>query len=224
MALLVLADVDQRVLLGELGESSPERALLLRPAREDHRLERRAREARRRPVARRRLADRVADPDGAEPRIIAISPAMRTSRRGAPAGAKTRIELAFASPSTADAHALARTERPREQPGVGDALARRGPFDLEHPTRDRCARSRRARPQEARRRRRAARRCRCRAQPSRRTPGGRPPGASGRPAPLAAVGSDSGSFIPDEGAEDGLVALGEDLDQRGPVDLVVLRE
>ena len=56
--------------------------------------------------------------------------------RGAPAGAKTRIDVAFAS-STADRHALARPEGAGEQPGVRDALARARPLDLEHATRDR---------------------------------------------------------------------------------------
>ena len=68
VAVVVLADVDERVLLGELGERGAEAS----PARsgrsgEDDRLERRPREARRRLVAGRRLADRVADADGAEP-------------------------------------------------------------------------------------------------------------------------------------------------------------
>ena len=97
VARVVLADVDERVLLGELGQRRPERALLVRLAGEHDGLERRPREARRRLVAGRRLADRVADPDRAEPADRRHLARARTSRRGAPAGANTRIEVAFAS-------------------------------------------------------------------------------------------------------------------------------
>ena len=64
---------------------------------EHDRLERRPREPRRRLVAGRRVADRVADPDGTEAADRGHLPAVRMSRRGAPAGANTLIEDAFAS-------------------------------------------------------------------------------------------------------------------------------
>ena len=95
--MVVLADVDQRVLLGELGKGRAEAAGLLGPEREDDGLERRPREASRLGLARGRLADRVADPDrteAADRRHLAggedVTP-RRTGRR------EHLIEVGFAS-------------------------------------------------------------------------------------------------------------------------------
>ena len=67
---VVLADVDERVLLGELGEGRAERALLLGSLGEDDGFERRARERAVASSPGRRVADRVTDADRAEPRRI----------------------------------------------------------------------------------------------------------------------------------------------------------
>ena len=125
VASVVLADVDERVLLGELGQRRPERALLVGSRGEDDGLERRPREPRRRLLARRRLADRVADPDRAEApdrRHLAGRHDIATWRAGRGEDPDRR-RLRLVPP--ADRHALARPQRAREQAGVGDALARR---------------------------------------------------------------------------------------------------
>ena len=123
------------------------------------------------------------------PRIVAISPAMRTSRRGAPAGANTLIEVGLGLLSPADPHPLTRAERAGEQARVGDALAGGRPLDLEDTARDRGVRHRAVLRRGARRRRPSARRRRCRARPSRRTPDGRRLAGSGPPAARGGVGT-----------------------------------
>ena len=71
------------------------------------------------------------------PRTVAISPAVTASRRGAPAGAKTRIEVALASSAPPTRTRCARSQRAREEADVRHALAGRGAFDLEHAAGDR---------------------------------------------------------------------------------------
>ncbi len=95
---VVLADIDERILLGELGESRPQRTLLFGLAGEDDGLE--CRPGKRAVASSPGRGSPIASPTrtAPRPRIVAISPAVMTSRRGAPAGAKTRIEVALASP------------------------------------------------------------------------------------------------------------------------------
>ena len=71
------------------------------------------------------------------PRTVAISPAVTASRRGAPAGAKTRIEVAFASSPPPTRTRCRGPQGAREEADVGDAFARRRAFDLEHAARHR---------------------------------------------------------------------------------------
>ena len=89
VAVVVLADVDERILLGELGERRAEAARLLGPEREHDGLERRPREARRLGLARRRLADRVADPNRTRVRGPPPSPRRRARRAAAHRPART---------------------------------------------------------------------------------------------------------------------------------------
>ena len=73
LAQVVLAQVDQRVLLGQLGQGGVQRAPVGRPAGDDDRLQRRRRELA--PVTGgRRRADRVADPDLGQPPELADLP------------------------------------------------------------------------------------------------------------------------------------------------------
>ena len=119
--------------------------------RKDDRLERRPREPGRHVLARRRLADRIADADGAEApdrRHLAgrddVAP-----RRAGRGEDLDRGRLRVLAP--ADADALARTQRAGEQAHVGDALAGGGPLDLEDATGDRRVRVARRRPPADRR-------------------------------------------------------------------------
>ena len=103
---------------------------------EDDGLERRPREARRRLVAGRRLADRVADPDRAE----AADRRHLTGRHDvASRGSGGREHLdrrRLRLLAGADAHTLSRPQRAREQARVRDALTRRRSLDLEDAARD----------------------------------------------------------------------------------------
>ncbi len=181
------------------------------PQREHDGLERRPREARRLLLARRRLADRVADPDGAEaadrrhlPGREHVAP-RRTGRREHLDRGRLRL-----LPS-ADAHALARAERAGEQAHVRDALARRRALDLEHAAGDVGVRVAARRPRGARRRRRAARR----SPPPRR----RPEEHRVHPAlprlrgelPSRRRAVRERGLVADERPQDRLVVLGEDL-------------
>ena len=148
-------------------------------------------------------------------------PPTTTSRRGAPAGAKTRIEVAFASSPPPTAHALARTERAREQAGVRDAFAGGRPLDLEDAARHRRLRIAARAAEELVDARRAARRRRSRARPSRRTRDGRARAASASASCSRRRGPDSACLVADEGPEDRLVVLGEDLGERRPMGRVV---
>ena len=76
---VVLAQVDQRVLLGQLGQRGVQRAAVRRRDRLDHRLQAGRREVL--PPARRRRADRVADPHPGQARAAARSRPARTAGR-----------------------------------------------------------------------------------------------------------------------------------------------
>jgi hypothetical protein len=97
VAVVVLADVDERVLLGELVQAAARLPPCSGPDRETTGLQRGTREARRDVLAAWRLADRIADRTVPRPRTVAISPGASVSRRGAPVGANTLIEVGFAS-------------------------------------------------------------------------------------------------------------------------------
>ena len=91
---VVLAQVDQRVLLGELGQRGVQRARSAGAAGHDHRLQRRRREVVAAPRPRRGDADRVADPDVAEaPQLADLPGARPTSRRTAAPRSKTLIAV-----------------------------------------------------------------------------------------------------------------------------------
>ena len=135
---VVLADVDERVLLRKLRERRAERTLLLWRASEHHGFERRSREARSHGLARWRFADRVAHPDRSEPsegRHLACRDGVASwgaRRREDP----DRRWLCLVP--AADSNPLSRLQGAREEPNVGDALTRGRAFDLEHPARNRC--------------------------------------------------------------------------------------
>ena len=137
---VVLAHVDERILLGELGQGRPEGALLLRLPGEDDGLEGRPWETSGRFAARLRRPDRITDPDRAEPadrRHLARREDIAT--RG-PSRGEDADRARLRAPSPADRYALARTERAGEQAGVGDPLARGCPLDLEDAARHGCLR------------------------------------------------------------------------------------
>ena len=135
VAVVVLADVDERVLLGELASAARSE-----PCCSGRRAKTTASSAGR---GKRAVTPRpgggspIASPTrtAPSPRIVAISPAARTSRRGAPAGAKTWIEVAFASSPPPTRTRWRAPQRAGEQADVGDALAGRGALDLEHAAR-----------------------------------------------------------------------------------------
>ena len=134
--MVVLADVDERVLLGELGEGRAEAAGLVGPDRVHDGLERRPREPGRLLLTGWRRPDRVADPHRAEPadrrhltRRERVPPRRSGGREHLD---RRRLRLVAA----ADAHALPRPQRSGEQADVRDALARGGSLDLEHAARD----------------------------------------------------------------------------------------
>jgi hypothetical protein len=135
---VVLPDVDQRVLLGQLGQRGAQRTELARIARHDHRLQRRRGE----PVPRSstpRHADRVADPDlGQAPQLADLAhrdrvlPHVRAAVKDAERG---HLLL----PAVAEPHPVPGPHPAGEHADVGDLLACRPPLDLEHPPRGRAA-------------------------------------------------------------------------------------
>jgi hypothetical protein len=136
VAVLVLADVDERVLFGELGKGGPERPLLLGSAGEDHRFEAGSGEARRLLVAGRRLTDRVADPHGAETADRGHLPGREDVAARCPGRREDADRGRLRLLAAADANALPWPECAGEEADVGDALPRRRPLDLEDPTGD----------------------------------------------------------------------------------------
>ena len=132
MAVVVLADIDERILLGELAQRRAERPSLVLAQRQDHGLQRRTREAGGDLLARRWDADGIADADRTEPtngrhlaRQEQVAPGCAGRGEHLDSG---RLRVLAA----ADAHTLPRAERPREQAHVGDPLAGGGSLDLEH--------------------------------------------------------------------------------------------
>ena len=215
--MVVLADVDERVLLGELVEGGAERALLLRSDGEHDGLERRAREAggrRRRRAAARRSRRRRGRRPGRGP-----WPSRRPrGRRGAArrSGRRPGSRSAWPPPLPRPGRAARGAEGAGEQAHVGDALARRRPLDLEHAARDGSRPGRRGRPAGARRSRRA----------SASTPMPRAADAEEDRVDDACRGLDARAaarsrsvrergLVADVRAQDRLVVLGEDLGQRG---------
>ncbi len=125
VAVLVLADVDERVLLGELGEGRAERALLLRVCRAKTTASS-VGFGKRAVISSPGGGSPIASPTltAPSPRTVAISPAVTASRRGAPAGANTRIEVGFVSAPPPTGTRWRGAERAGEQADVRDALAR----------------------------------------------------------------------------------------------------
>jgi hypothetical protein len=191
----VEAQADERVLLGELPERGPQRAAVGRAARDDDGLERRRRE-----VALggggRRCADRVADARVREAADLAMRPA------GTEADRTGRAVLEDVDRRGAHAH-------------VGDLLAGRAALDLEHRARDRrawIAVGRRQELGDAGHQRLHARARARRSAEDRIDPGAaglrreRPPQAGGR----------RRCVVIDVRGEQGVVVLGERLEQRAP--------
>ena len=152
-------------------------ARLLGSLGEDHSLKRRAREARslrHSPAAARRSRRRPGRCRGPDRRHL---PRLDALARGAPAGAKTRIAVAFARRRHPPARA-ARPERAGEQPRERDPLARGRPLDLEHPARTGASGSPRAPDRSSVDAGEQLLDARRRARPTRRRPGDPGPGAS----------------------------------------------
>ena len=135
LADVVLPDVDQRILLGELGQRRAQRAAVVRIARHDDRLQgRRGELVPFRLPARR--ADRVADLDlGQAPQLPDLpgrhrpAPGVRAVGEDADRGHLLCVARAGRVPG---AHGAG------EHADVGDLLARRAALDLEHPARSRA--------------------------------------------------------------------------------------
>ena len=137
LAAVVLANVDQRVLFGELRERDAELRAVVGPFRGDDRLQRRRGEVMVRSVGRE-LADPVADLDlGEAPELGHCSCRdCRTLHRGAVLEDGDRRDLRV-EPS-AELQPLAHVNRPREHPHVRDLLAVHAALDLEHGPGDRA--------------------------------------------------------------------------------------
>ena len=223
VAMVVLADVDQRVLLGELGERRAEAALLLRSQGEDDRLERRAWEAGGLGLPRRRLADRIPHPDGTQaPDGRHLARREVVAPRGAGRGEdldRRRLRL-LAAP---DPDALAGPERAGEQANVGDPLPCLRALDLEHAARDVGLGIPAGAGQQLVDRRRGARRSPGHARPSPSTPGARGPGGSGPRGRRAGAATRARARRP-RTREDRFVVLRERLGQGRVVRLVDGRE
>ena len=128
---LVLLDVDQRVLLGELRQRCAEPRAIVRIACHDDGFQGRRRELR--ALSRgARFADAVADLDVGE------TPQLRDPARGDRLALNGRALLEdsdrrhLALETRAEAQPVACADRPREHPHVGDLLAVRRSLDLEH--------------------------------------------------------------------------------------------
>ena len=134
---VVLPEVDQRVLLGELGQGAVQRARSAAVSRHDDRLQRRRREVVVLRAGSRGSADRVADPDLAEPPELADLAGGDRSRRDGRAAVEDAdrrdLRLAVAAESHADRASAA---CPENMPDIGDLLSGRAALDLEHGARD----------------------------------------------------------------------------------------
>ena len=136
---VVLADVDERVLFGQVGQRRVQPRLVARIAGHDSGLQRRRREV----VlvhAAGRPPDAVADLDPSQ-----------AGQRGDLAGRHLIAALGravgehldrrhLASGAAAEPHPVPDGDGAREHPGVSDLLPGRPAFDLEHPPRDRAVR------------------------------------------------------------------------------------
>jgi hypothetical protein len=124
-AYVVLAQVDQRVLLGQLGQGRVQGAPLAGPCRNDDGLQARRGEVGR--AGHPRLADRVADPHAGQ------APHLGDPARG-------HVRPAIQAPVVEDRDRRDLVvgdlgpgpQRPREEPHVGDLLAGRAALHLEH--------------------------------------------------------------------------------------------
>src|SRR5439155_6394513 len=131
---VVLPHVDQRVLLGQLGEGNAERPSVGRTPRHDHRLERRRREV---VFASRRapLADRVADLNIGQAVELRDLPGRYTGtlNRGALVEDADRRDLGFVLAAELDA--VPYSKNAREHAHIGDLLAGGTAFHFEHSAR-----------------------------------------------------------------------------------------
>ena len=129
---VVLPQVDQRVLLGELGERDVQRASVGGACGNDDRLQRRRREVMAARAVVRDCADRVADLDIAEtPELADLTCGDRRAPDGRAAVEHAdRGDLALVVP--AELQPIPHAYRSREHPNIGDLLPGRAAFDLEH--------------------------------------------------------------------------------------------
>jgi hypothetical protein len=134
---VVLAQADQRVLLVQLGERDPQGRLVARAAGDHDRLQGRPGERRGR-RGRPRLADHVADLDGAQPPDLGDLPG---GDGRAPDG-RAAVEHADGGDpplrASWEGQPVPDADRAREHPHVGDLLTGRSPFDLVHRARHRA--------------------------------------------------------------------------------------
>ena len=128
---VVLPHVDQRVLLGELGERHVERAPVGPAAGDDDRLEGRRGEVVLRPAPFGGMP--IASPIRMSPRpqSLPICPAATDAAAPPAPRSNTLIAVTFRSSSVAEAQPVARPHRAREHPDVRDLLPGRTAFDLE---------------------------------------------------------------------------------------------
>ncbi len=135
---LATAQVDQRVLLAELGQRGVQPSPVAVLDRPDDGLQGRGREVMLGPGdARRRRADDVADPDvgqAPDPGDLPGPGDARLRRRPT----VVHLEVGHLGRPVLDGHALAHPELAGEQPQVGDPLAGRAALDLEHEARQRA--------------------------------------------------------------------------------------
>ena len=144
---LVLAQVDQRILLGELRRARP----AAHRRRSAGRAPRRSPASAARTCTRRpgcpRDAERVADPDaGQAPQLADLAGATRPARSTTPPCSKTPIPVTLRCLVTADREPVADPDGPAEHPDVRDLLPGRAALDLEDACRRRGLRGRRRRP------------------------------------------------------------------------------
>ena len=129
LADIVLPQVDQRVLLGELGERRVQPPLVGRAARKHGLQRRRGEVARGRSAAARR---RVADPDVVQAPELADPPGASDGLGAAAPRSKTLIAVTLAAVCPVAAPGGRRVHRAGEHAHVGDLLAGPAALDLEH--------------------------------------------------------------------------------------------
>ncbi len=215
-ASLVVAQADERVGLGELGERQMQGALVAGAGGDDDGLQRGRREVL--GPGRRLEADRVADPRVQAPQLR--DPA-RLDRRPAAVGAL--VEDAdggrLALLAVAEGQAVADADGAGEQAGVGDLLPRRAAFDLEDGARDRAVRvGRRGREQVADAFGEALDALAGDGRAEVDGEDARPAGLGGQ-GPAESLGRGR-ALVADVVGEEGVVMLGEQVGQLGPEHLV----